>query len=490
MQKNDTHIQNLINRAKQEEPVVPKEFARALLEKQALQTSAMSNIHTGSKILNIVSLASLAASVALLMSTITTSNINKNEASKIKEQNPKEQIIVQNIAVAKASNSKANENESKAISTSTTKEIQNEDISLLDSNRNNTLPTLQSIVNNSPIDIAGINPIKLTKDEIENLGFLVENGGSFSYYEWDTSKTRIWVNSIHNDWSYSGYCIKVFDPYFYINPFVHEIKTINSNFKLICNQDGEKRVCVYNKQIDDSNCDNFNSKTNQSIQYANAGIGALGAVNYTSPFKINNSNNNLIQLDTQKISLNQEILPELLFTDNPINLNELLPIEVEMIDDNGEPLYADGKLQTLIIWFEPTMEFIEKLPEQIKRKLSPEIEAIPCDYETCPTPPVTGGQPHFDVWRACSGAVENLKTYPTPVEDVLHFKYTLADDRQISMYVCNLNGEVIANPIKYEKYRKGCVEDQINVSYLNSGMYLLVISTETGEKAVQRFLVK
>ncbi len=161
-----------------------------------------------------------------------------------------------------------------------------------------------------------------------------------------------------------------------------------------------------------------------------------------------------------------------------------------MIDDNGEPLYANGKLQTLIIWFEPTMEFIEKLPEQIKRKLSPELQAIPNDYETCPAPPVTGGQPHFDVWRACSGAIENLKTYPTPVEDVLHFKYNLSEGRQISMYVCNLNGEVIANPIKYEKYHKGCVEDQINVGYLNSGMYLLVISTDTGEQAVQRFLVR
>ncbi len=612
MQKNDTHIQNLINKAKQEEPVVPKEFARTLLEKQALRASAMSHINKGTKMLNTISIASMAVATVMLMNIITTSNINKNEVSKIKEQNPKEQIIVQKNDVAQANNVKSDEVNVESVSiqsddnsdnchittyqimsgnkiaptkqaiadkqTTPIKQVPTENNTISTSNQSNTEQVSQN--SNNPIDIAGINPIRLTKEEIAKLGFTIEKGGSLSYYNCDgIDNKHIIKYSILYPWGFEYSDESQ-------NSIVNQ-NLINPKFRLISNQNGEKRVSVFTENLGDNNNGEALGKFSRTVQYndknkeelsiykfnfdnlPSAKINTLcladsNLKHYTSsnigitlqPNEQNNQgfdiimdtsnnlmstnisqkvyiksfsnnelgldtnnikllfeklelNNDLIHLDTTTnidIKLNQLQLNEgsiqidtvsnIDFTfkqfelNNDINLNELLPIEVEMIDDNGEALIANGKLQTLIIWFEPTLEFIEKLPEQIKRKLSPELEAMPNDYETCPTPPVTGGQPHFDVWRACSGAVENLKTYPTPVEDVLHFKYTLAEDRQISMYVCNLNGEVIANPIKYENYRKGCVEDQINVGYLNSGMYLLVISSDAGEKAVQRFLVK
>ncbi len=600
MQNNDTHIQNLINKAKREEPVIPKEFARTLLEKQALQASAMSHINKGTKMLNSISIASLAASVALLMNTISTSHINKNEVSKIKEQNPKEQIIVQKNDVAKASNVKSDKKsgDSYLIVSDENANIHNNSNSLAGIQADKTLlPKVQVIESNNDLDVSaslpnskevivcnnnehpetaivdiygnpinnngtsnesitGINSIKLSISEINKLGIDVHDCAKVDFYskiinnESEVSKTTISVNPIS--------ITKNYIPESDI-PKNIDVPTKQFNYKVISNQDGIKILTTHNvAEIMKKELIYKPMYQNQDKQYLEEiiikksflnrnhiywttylqGIGTKSQIIdikdegkyihlymyleaespdystiYAESKNLNltkaNSKNTFFNSDSTKLFKHVEgivkkiyeasILEERNFQQfnsniigntSDIELNELLPIEIELKDHNHNPLFIDNKLQTLIFWFEPTKELISYLPEYYRLKIANELQAIPNDYETCPAPPVTGGQPHFDVWRACSGAIENLKTYPTPVEDVLHFKYNLSEGRQISMYVCNLNGEVIANPIKYEKYHKGCVEDQINVGYLNSGMYLLVISTDTGEQAVQRFLVR
>ncbi len=558
MDKTIQHINKLFESAKSQEPVISEDFVHTLLEKRALGSPDMYHIPKGVKFMNLISSIALASSTVCLLTigqpqlvqntdntTIMSKQINKNNSS---VQEEKKIFAYKNsIEEEKISIDEKNNSDKKAYT------------------NNNNIKTDNESINNSnyfnSIDISGINPIKLTEAELEQIGFVIEKGGHISFYDEIPNSKVIFKNSVMSPWGLSTKQINISDLEY------NEKCRVYPKFRFICDQDGNKRLSVFesgnsttmvsktqfidtlpnirtqlpsNKQYllnNSANTKDFfkmqfyiqnsnDSKANDSINITKNIITSTSVSTNNSSFTLSPDNgefgifniniplsafeDSLKNIDPQIIkdlsntttsiimklfqnddgSLSDNLSTDIDSLENNINLNELLPIEVDLKDDNGNPYIKNGEQQTFIIWFEPTIDFISQLPDAVKSKLSPELEAIPDSYESCPQPPLTGERPHFDVWRACSGAIENLKVYPIPAKDFLTYKYNLSQDRNISIYICNLNGEIIANPLSNVNVNSTCVEERIDVGFLKPGMYLIVVASDSGEKAVQRFIVQ
>ncbi|MGA2298653.1 MAG: T9SS type A sorting domain-containing protein [FCB group bacterium] len=175
--------------------------------------------------------------------------------------------------------------------------------------------------------------------------------------------------------------------------------------------------------------------------------------------------------------------------DNYIRINELVPIIIRSKDWNCKKTKS-GEPYAYYMWFDPTPEFLSKLPQQVRDKIEPELTALKTVDNICESSSEAGKEPYFDVWRSCSGAVENLSVYPNPAKDNINFNYTLLDNRSVSVALHDLSGRIIKEFWKNESRNKGDWKESLKLENIQSGMYLLSIRTNEGEQAVQRVIVE
>ncbi len=160
-----------------------------------------------------------------------------------------------------------------------------------------------------------------------------------------------------------------------------------------------------------------------------------------------------------------------------VQTNDMIAIDV--------PFKDDPKHEGLVFWFLPSKELIEALPERYRVGLSKELE-LKNNGVTC-------GQ-HFeeatymDSWRACSGAIENLRVFPNPVVKIVNVKFDLKEAREMKFAIHSLNGNKLTDLPLLQKFEKGTNTVTLDLSMLTSGMYLLVASSPEGETTVQRII--
>lgn len=180
-------------------------------------------------------------------------------------------------------------------------------------------------------------------------------------------------------------------------------------------------------------------------------------------------------LPKNTIVYNSERIKQLSASMNRIN--KLIPIKISF--DNNEIAY--------ILWFDPTEEFALNLPEELKDRIQPEIDAARDESNLCKSEVKTGDK-YFDVWRACSGAVENLSIFPNPAKENINVGYNLSGDRQVTISLHDLFGKRIAE-LKSESKTAGSWQESFQLQDIQPGMYLIVVQTDQKETAVQRFIV-
>lgn len=142
-----------------------------------------------------------------------------------------------------------------------------------------------------------------------------------------------------------------------------------------------------------------------------------------------------------------------------------------------------------ILWFEPTLDFIETMPSQFRDKLIKEYNASKTE-EICNNPAIAGEETYFDIWKSCSGAIENLSVFPNPVNTLLNMKFKLTEARFISIALHDLSGNTILNYRNNFNYQAGDFTEAIKADSLEPGMYILSVQSDKGEKALQRFIVE
>ncbi|MFC2131496.1 T9SS type A sorting domain-containing protein [Bacteroidota bacterium] len=181
-------------------------------------------------------------------------------------------------------------------------------------------------------------------------------------------------------------------------------------------------------------------------------------------------------------SLNKGLREKLLAINKQIEkyqmAGNLIPLDIRYKDDS-----TDG----WIFWFEPTMKFINALPERYHEDLIAEFKLYESNEPYCGAP-IDAEKAYMDVWRSCSGAIENLRIFPNPVKDMVSMKFELTEKRNITFTVHDLSGIRLKELSQEKHLQTGTNTFTFDLSELSSGMYLLVVSSQQGEHAVQRLI--
>lgn len=166
---------------------------------------------------------------------------------------------------------------------------------------------------------------------------------------------------------------------------------------------------------------------------------------------------------------------------NYIKVNKLIPIEVP-IEENGDGF-------SFILWFDPTQDFLEKLPARVSYLLEDELEALRNTSDVCATP-VKGDEAILDIWRSCSGAIENLHVFPNPADGNVNIQFNLTEKRDLRISLHDLYGKSIKTIDNYKTMAPGLIRKNIMLGDLAPGMYLIALESKSGEQAVQRIIVE
>lgn len=145
-----------------------------------------------------------------------------------------------------------------------------------------------------------------------------------------------------------------------------------------------------------------------------------------------------------------------------------------------------------LLWYDPTPEFISLLPERYRSGLEKEL-AVAKKYATkCEIPTdeerkaVTG---YFDSWRSCDGVLKITSIYPNPTNINATVRFSLQEARSITVTVHNLNGERLAILEPTPVLERGEHELPLDFTGRNIGVYLLALTTDKGETAIQRIMI-
>ncbi len=181
----------------------------------------------------------------------------------------------------------------------------------------------------------------------------------------------------------------------------------------------------------------------------------------------------------------------------------MLPIQID--DPTASPF-----LQELIFWVYPTDGFFQCLPPDIagpmkrefnyqagrmdpnfapqmggsigigvgilkKDSVNEHIEPVPCVYFT-------------NLCESLPG-IEYVNLYPNPATDKLNVDLVFQHAKKIRFRVFDLGGRVIDDGGVPENYPEGGqFKHQMDISKLQSGFYLLIMTDEEGAKLTRRFV--
>ncbi len=183
---------------------------------------------------------------------------------------------------------------------------------------------------------------------------------------------------------------------------------------------------------------------------------------------------------TKPVNLNNNLTAMKNKLDEYIRINKFIPVAVSI----------DGITTDYIVWFDPTPELMEKLPKDVSDRLIPEIETLSKNGNICEYAAVKGDDTMMDIFRACNGAIENLAVSPNPTSGNIKLNYKLSEARNITVAVHDMYGRRKMNLAENLHMQAGPCENSYTVTGVEPGMYLIVVRSEVGEKAVQRIIIK
>ncbi len=174
-------------------------------------------------------------------------------------------------------------------------------------------------------------------------------------------------------------------------------------------------------------------------------------------------------------------------TDYPILAN-LIPLYFQTSQVNYDSKGREfTEKKDIILWYDPTEEFIARLPERIQSYLNTRKR----DFPSAPAQTLAQGDLFFDTWNVDNGAISELSVMPNPATDgrvELHF--TLAEQRDISISLLDMFGRPAASPMEPTSLPPGNHSKTIQINGLPFGFYLLAIQSGNGEQAIQRLIVQ
>jgi hypothetical protein len=137
----------------------------------------------------------------------------------------------------------------------------------------------------------------------------------------------------------------------------------------------------------------------------------------------------------------------------------------------------------VILWYEPSEALFNLLPEDISNEIRKEYTAIQ-QHEPSP------GCKHFESCQIVTGKINSYSIYPNPCEDELNLTIDIQEDRSFTISLHDISGKEVKNYGEQLIQVKGEKEYHFSLNGLNSGMYMLLITSSKGEYIVQRIIKK
>lgn len=186
-------------------------------------------------------------------------------------------------------------------------------------------------------------------------------------------------------------------------------------------------------------------------------------------------------------------------------LNPDLIIPVQLDDSTASP-----DLQNWVMWVYPNDLFFECLPPEIGtplrkefnyqlKKVNPDSKpkmgnAIEIVENTPPIDnPIENSEPvpcvYFTNLCETLAGLDYVNLYPNPATDKINVDLVLESPKKIRYRVMDMGGRVISDEGSPSNYPNGGkVTHQIDISSLQQGIYLVVMTDEEGARVTRRFV--
>lgn len=262
---------------------------------------------------------------------------------------------------------------------------------------------------------------------------------------------------------------------------------VNDPKQVFNQKDCSSKNIVFNSEVDEMVRRQMKLDTGDCLKH----VQVVSLQNFDSP----NSKNTIIPIDSsftksianavnqkmEKINCKIELF-------NQKMVNKLIPVAVPVpnaTDRNGKPL-KDFKF---IVWFEPNEDFLSVLPDEMCTQIDKELELLKQNGESCSNTPITGEDTYLGVWKGCSGAIENLRVYPNPTDGPIAVDFMLKEKRNLTITLNDLTGRKIRDLSTGTNAGAGEFNTRFELTKVEPGVYLVVVQSEIGERAVQRVIV-
>jgi hypothetical protein len=211
--------------------------------------------------------------------------------------------------------------------------------------------------------------------------------------------------------------------------------------------------------------------------------------------------------------------------DNQIDINRLVPILVKPgCTYSREDSIANRWRPDFIFWYKPTPEFLAALPKRFHKEMVKELvetDSLIQKIQTMALAPVSSGvapaiekpdtiaiaakqnaptdegsiasqnissPQYFEMLRNVSGAITASWIYPNPTRGECTIEYTLAQPRMVTFTLHNISGQELRT-LGHQSSAAGISKFNVQVQGIAPGIYLVALTTDKGEQAIQRLIV-
>jgi hypothetical protein len=230
-------------------------------------------------------------------------------------------------------------------------------------------------------------------------------------------------------------------------------------------------------EIKKMNMDSVIEKANKSIRKANEEIKKLNL-------------DSIIQSATESVIKAEETMAKY-----DRKLNSLIPILVrpsttEHVNKTDGITYDDG----LIFWYDNTEDFV-KAAQSVPIITS---YVIAGNTDSTIINPNFKGKKIITATDLSAGnpipgtnnAVSKTLIYPNPATNSTTVRFALTEPHTVAFSIHDLLGKRVLDGGSVTENSAGSYDHEINLSNLKAGMYLLVITTDTGEQSIQRLVIE
>ena len=225
-----------------------------------------------------------------------------------------------------------------------------------------------------------------------------------------------------------------------------------------------------------------NLKIDSTLPFAGA-IMELDSNKSITKFRFNWMENNFPALHNKKKKMEVFIDKDSITT----NMNRIISISYDYKD-------WDEKPQRLLLWFIASKELVNKLPERYRAGIMKELSYLDkiekgemTLEEACDNLPE---ESYLNLCAMKSGALTFTKIYPNPAKDVINIEYINHIDAKVRISLVDANGNMIQVLQDMKEVNSGMNLFKADISKVQSGLYMIVLESDSGEQIMQKIIIE